>query len=208
MKTKKMTIYLIADPTRVKTYAPWIGLLSWCALTELMRCESNNPVCFLLDEVTNFKIEGLPSLLTLAREFKILIWVIIQELEQWAHVYGREALDTLLSQTEAKLILDGGSQKSCQLISDMLGEKTIKTTSHSLGRTIFDPISKSVQEGPRRLLTADEVRRFNDGIFFYKSLQPIHYKKVGYHEISPWRRWVGVNPLYGKKYKGRVRLRV
>ncbi len=71
LKKKKMTIYLLADPTRMSVYAPWLGLLSWCALTELIRFQNGKFVCFLCDEITNFKIEGLPSLLTLAREFKI-----------------------------------------------------------------------------------------------------------------------------------------
>lgn len=208
MRDKKLTIYLITDPTRVSTYAPWLALNSWCAFTELIRYPGKNPVCFLLDEITNIKIEGLPALLTLAREFKIKIWLIIQELEQWAHVYGREALDTALSQTEAKLIMASRSQKTCQLVSDMLGERSVKTKSHSIGRNMWDKVSVSLQENSRRIMTPDEVRRTEKSILFYRNMRPIELDKIGYHEISPWRRWVGINPLYGKKYKGRVRLRI
>lgn len=206
LKKKKMTVYLLADPTRMSVYSPWLGLLSWCALTELIRFQNNRSVCFLCDEITNFKIEGLPSLLTLAREFKIKLWLIIQELEQWAHVYGRESLETLLSQTEVKIIMGSRSYKTCQLVSDMLGEATIKTLNHNIGASIYDDPSTSLQEMPRRLMTPDEVRRTPDTILFYREQRPIRLNKIGYHEIKPWAKWVGINPLFNKSFKGKIKI--
>ncbi len=206
LKKKKMTVYLLADPTRMSVYAPWLGLLSWCALTELIRFQNGKSVYFLCDEITNFKVEGLPSLLTLAREFKIKLWLIVQELEQWAHVYGRESLETLLSQTEVKIIMGARSYKTCQLVSDMLGESTIKAFNHNLGRSMFDAPARSIQDAPRRLMTADEVRRTDDTILFVRNHRPIRLSKIGYHEVKPWAKWVGVNPLFNKPFKGKTRL--
>lgn len=208
LKKKKITIYLVADPTRIKVYAPWLGLLSWCALTELMRTQGGNRVCMLCDEVTNFRIENLPALLTLAREFKIILWLVVQELEQWAQAYGRESLETLLSQTEAKIIMGARSHKTCQLVSDMLGEESIKTLNYNLGRHFFDDVTRTLSEGGRKLMTADEVRRTKKTILFYRNQRPILLNQVGYHEIHPWRNWVGINPLFGKKFKGKVKLSV
>lgn len=208
LKKELLTIYLIADPTRMTYYAPWLGLLSWCALTELIRYQNGKSVCFLCDEITNFKIEGLPSLLTLAREFKIKIWLIVQELEQWAHVYGRESLETLLSQTEVKIIMGTRSYKTSQLISNMLGEATIKAKNYNLGKSLFDEASSSLQEMPRRLLTADEVRRTEKTIVFVRDQRPILADPAGYHEVKPWTKWVGLNPLYGKPFRSKTRLRL
>ena len=205
MKAQKLTIYLLADPTRMKVYAPWLGVLSWCALTELIRAKGTNPACFLCDEVTNFKIEGLPAMLTLVREFKIIIWLIVQELEQWAHVYGREALETLLSQTEVKIFMNARSHRTCRLISDMLGEKSIKTSSYSFGGYFLDPISQSVQESPRKLMTPDEVRRCEDVIVFVRGLRPIRLTQIGYHEITPWKNKLAINPLFGKVFKAKTK---
>lgn len=179
-----MTVYLLADPTRMAVYAPWLGLLSWCALTELIRFQNGKSVCFLCDEITNIKINDLPSLLTLAREFKIKLWLIVQELEQWAHVYGRESLETLLSQTEVKIIMGVRSYKTCQLISDMLGESTIKALNHNLGRSLFDAPTRSIQDAPRRLMTADEVRRTSDTILFMGNHRPIHLSKSAITRLS------------------------
>lgn len=206
LKKKKMTVYLLADPTRMSVYAPWLGLLSWCALTELIRFQNGKSVCFLCDEITNLKINDLPSLLTLAREFKIKLWLIVQELEQWAHVYGRESLETLLSQTEVKIIMGVRSYKTCQLISDMLGESTIKALNHNLGRSLFDAPTRSIQDAPRRLMAADEVRRTSDTILFMGNHRPIRLSKIGYHEVKPWVKWVSINPLFNKPFKGKIRL--
>lgn len=208
MRDQKMTIYLIADPTRMQSYAPWLGLLSWCAITELIRYQNNVSVTLMLDEVTNFKIHGLPSYLTSLREFKVKLWLVVQELEQWAFVYGRESLDTLLSQTEVKLVYGSQSFKTCQLISNMLGQTTIKGMSYNLGKSIFDDPATSVQDTARPLMTADEVRRAWHSILFVGNMRPIWLEQVGYNEINPWRKWVGINPLFAKPYKGKVKLRL
>ncbi len=208
MRKKKITIYLMADPTRQKVFAPWIALLSFCAITELIRQPKGQRVCFMCDEATNFKIDGLPQLLTLAREFRIIVWIIIQELEQWAYVYGREGADTLLSQSEVKLILGAGSYKAAKLISDMLGETSQVNMNHSLGISFFDPVTRSTSEGGRALRTADEVRRMDEAILFVGKLRPIRLKAIGYNQISPWKSRLGINPLFGKPYKGITKLRL
>ncbi|MEM6974057.1 MAG: hypothetical protein AAF577_14750 [Pseudomonadota bacterium] len=46
-------------------------------------------------------------------------------------------------------------------------------------------------------------------ILFIQNLPPARALKVGYHEISPWRRLVANNPLHGgKRHLGKVKLRL
>lgn len=208
LKDHPATVYLVADPTKMKVFAPWMGLMGWAAITELTRCQNTKPVFFLLDEATNFRIENLSNSLTSLREFGIRVWFIIQELEQYAYVYGRESLETLLSQTEVKQIFGASGAKTCELISRMLGEETIKSLNVNLGRTRYDPIVQSVSEQARRLLTPDEVRQFTDTILFIRNLPPIHAIKTGYHEVKPWSDWVAANPLFGSKLHGKTRVRL
>lgn len=141
LKAHPATVYLIADPTKMKVFAPWLGLLGWAAITELTRCQNTKPVLFLLDKATNFRIKNLSNSLTGLREFGIRVWFVIQELEEYARVYGREALETLLSQTEVKQIFGASGAKTCELISRMLGEQTVKSVNFNLGRTLNDPIT-------------------------------------------------------------------
>lgn len=207
-KAPGKTVYIIADPTRTEDFAPWIGLISWCALTELIRAGRKNRVIFLCDEASNFRINNLPSFLTLTREYHIVIWIILQELEEWARVYGDKALATLLSQTEVKLFTRSTDQRTCELISSMLGEKSVMAKSYNLGASFFDPINRSLAETGRKIMTADEVRHTENLILFKSGMRPVMLDKAGYHEIHPWRNQAGINPLFGKKFKGKRKLRV
>ncbi len=209
LKTGMLTVYLICDPTQQDTFASWIGLVSQAAITELVRSESRKPVLLLLDEATNFKIESLPKLLTSVREFGIRILVVLQELEQWAHVYGRESLDTLLSQTELKIIHGTRSQKTRELISKMLGTASLREESYNTGLNKFSRMTRSVSEIGKPLLTPEQVGEFEKSIVFYRDKTPMQIEKVGYHEVAPWRSQAQANPYFGKKkYKGRVKLRL
>ena len=207
-RKKKATFYIVPDPTRPDEFAQFIGLLMWCAMTELTRHHEGEPVYLLCDEATNFRIDGLPDQLTRAREYGIRMWLVVQELEQWAAVYGREALETLLSQTQVKIIFGTQSQNTAELVSRMLGNKPIAAVNYNLGSSIFDPMTSSYSETSRPLLTPDEVRRSEKVIIFNRKMNPIEGEALGYHEVLPWRSWVKANPLYGSKYVGKVRLRL
>ncbi|MGF1463693.1 MAG: type IV secretory system conjugative DNA transfer family protein [Maricaulaceae bacterium] len=209
LRKTKATVYIVCDPTQMDAFAIWLGLVMEAAKTELIRNTDGGDVTLMVDEATNFKFGSLPALLTSAREFKLRIWVVVQELEMWAHVYGREALDTLLSQTELKIIHGSRSHKTCELVSNMLGEYSSMATSYNTGRSVLDPVQRSTSEVGRKRLTADEVARFDKAVVFYKNNPPMPLDVVGYHEVAPWRNQADPNPLFGKKkYKGKVRLRV
>ncbi len=206
LKENSASVYLVADPTKGKVFAPWLGLMGWAAITELTRCQNTNPVLFLLDEATNFKIEGLSENLTGLREFGIRVWFVIQELEEYARVYGRESLETLMSQTEVKQFFGVQNQKTAELVSRMLGDHTVKSANYNLGTYMNDPVTQSVNDQMRRLLTPDEVRRFGDTILFIRNLPPVHALKTGYHQVKPWSSWVAANPLFGSKLKGQTKI--
>lgn len=161
-----------------------------------------------MDEATNFKIEGLPNALTALREYGIRCFFIFQELEEFAKTYGRPALETLLSQTECKIFFRVQSYKTSEMVSQLCGEQTVKVSNFSLGHDHQDKIQKSLSESSRRLITPDEVRRLQDSesIIFIRNLKPIKAQKVSYAEVSPWKNWVEINPLFGKRLKGKTRV--
>ncbi len=202
------TIYVIGDPTRMAVYAPWMGLTMWCALTELVRCRSHKPVMLLLDEATNFKIEGLPEQLTRLRGFGVRVHIIIQELEDWARVYGREALEILLSQTEIQQFFGSKSQTTLELLSKRLGETTVKTENYSLRQNLAAPVSKSLGETSRPLLKTNEIERHGDTLLFVRRKPPASVERVSCSEVEPWSEQVDVNPLHGTKLKGKTKLRL
>lgn len=206
LKKKKATVYLIADPTRMRVFAPWLGLLGWCALTELTRCRSKKQVLFLFDEAANFKVEGLVAKLTELRGYGCRVWFALQSLDAFAKVYGKDDLQTLLEQCECQVFFGIQSYKTAELISKTLGNTTVKADNFSLGHALIDPVLFSVGEHARPLLTPDEVRGFHDAVILIRGQPPIRALKVGYHEVRPWNNWADIDPMYGKKFKGKARV--
>ncbi|MCB1838850.1 MAG: type IV secretory system conjugative DNA transfer family protein [Alphaproteobacteria bacterium] len=206
LKKKKATVFLIADPTRMSVYAPWLGLLGWCALTELTRCQSRKQVLFLFDEAANFKIQGLTAKLTELRGYGCRVWFALQSLDAFAKTYGKDDLETLLEQCECQQLFAIQSHKTALLVSKTLGDTTVKGDNYNLGNIVHDPVNLSVGEHARPLLTPDEVRQFPDSIILVRGQPPIHALKVGYHEVSPWKKWADIDPMYGKKFKSKTKL--
>ena len=206
LKKKKATVFLIADPTRMSVYAPWLGLLGWCALTELTRCQSRKQVLFLFDEAANFKIQGLTAKLTELRGYGCRVWFALQSLDAFAKTYSKDDLEILLEQCECQQLFAIQSHKTALLVSKTLGDTTVKGDNYNLGHIIHDPVNLSVGEHARPLLTPDEVRQFPDSIILMRGHPPIHALKAGYHEVSPWKKWADVDPMYGKKFKSKTKL--
>jgi type IV secretion system protein VirD4 len=209
LKADPATVFIIGDPTRSQVYAPWMGLVIWCAATELVRCRSKTVVTCLLDEAANYKIDGLPAFLTQHRGFGVRYHIILQELEDWKRLYGPEALETLLSQTEIQQFFSSRSPGTLEMLSRRAGQSTVKTDGYSFQRGQAHP-GCSVGETGRALITSDEISRLADCLVFAHGKAPALAQRVGYHEISPWNRpgVVGINPLHGKRLKGRTRLRL
>ena len=211
LKRTKMTIYLICDPSRMDVFAPWLGLLIWAALKELVREDNAIPVHLSLDEFTNVRLSGLPEALTGLGGLGIRVFMVVQELEEIARVYGREALKTILSQTDVKQFFGVASGETAQMVSRSLGEEEWVSESFGMGDGAGDTPSLSLARQRRPLLTPDEVRRLPDDeqIIFIKNLRAARALKVGYHEIEPFRRQVRPNPLHGgKPFLGKVKMRI
>lgn len=211
LKRENTTLFLVCDYSRMDVFAPWLGLLIWAALKELVRSDDATPVQFLLDEFTNYRLSGLPNALTALGGYGVRCWMVVQELEEIARVYGREALSTILSQTDVKQFFGVSSFETARLVSQMLGEEEIVSESFGMGGTPGAMPSLSIGRAKKPLLTPDQIRRLPDDeqILFIKNLPPARALKAGYHEVAPWRMIVANNPLHhGKRFSGRLKMRL
>lgn len=207
LKREKATVFVMSDATRHDVYMPWLGLINWCAITEMMRCEAGDQVTLLLDECTNYRVNDLPGHLTRLRGYGVRTHIIIQELEDFARVYGREGLEILLSQTEIQQFFGSRSQTTLELLSRRLGESTVKTSNYALGGCVSDGVKRSLGEDGRRLFTEDEIRTESGAILFAHANPPALTEPVSYASVWPWRRQVAGNPYHqGRKLKGRIRV--
>jgi type IV secretion system protein VirD4 len=204
------TLFIVADASRMEAYKAFVGLVQWCCMTAVKRHENKErPVYYILDEATNYKVNGLENLLTWGRSYGLRLHLIFQDLAAFERVYGKTALDTLLSETEIKQFLPGQrSPKTLELISkQMLGEQSMMAigTSHSGEQP---GLSENLSEAGRPLATPDEIRRLKAGILFVRQYHPILFEPVSYGEIEPWRSQVGINPFHGKPFKKKVKIRL
>jgi type IV secretion system protein VirD4 len=207
---KPTTLFIVADASRMEAFKSFIGLMQFCCTTAVKRhSNKERPVYFILDEATNYKVNGLENLLTWGRSYGLRLHLIFQDFAAFERAYGKTALDTLLSETEIKQFLPGQrSPKTLELISkQMLGDQTVMATGTS--RTIDQfGLNENLSEAARPLATPDEIRRMQQGILFVRQHRPILFEPVSYAEIEPWRSQVGINPFHGKPFRKKIKLRL
>ena len=105
---KIVTVFILADASRLEAQKQALGLTQSCLFTELKRHPNHSvPVYIIADEATNFKIRNIDDLFTWCRGFGIRIAVIFQSISAFRKSYGPEAVATLLNETEIKLFLKG-----------------------------------------------------------------------------------------------------
>ncbi len=118
-----------------------------------------------------------------------------------ARIYGPEATETVLSQCDVVSFFRVGSNKTAQLVSQLLGNCEDTRENFALGTYLEDMPSLSIGNNAHPLLSPDEIRRMPDDeqIIFIKNLDPIRALKVGYQEVAPWRKRVKASPIHGGK---------
>ncbi|MEW7987668.1 MAG: type IV secretory system conjugative DNA transfer family protein [Candidatus Thiodiazotropha sp.] len=200
-------LFIVADASRPEVYKNYIGLIQWCAMTAIKRHpHKSRPVYFIMDEATNYKIHGLESLLTWGRSYGLRLHLIFQDLSAFERVYGKTALETLLSETEIKQFLPGQrSPKTLEMISKMLGDQSVMAASLSQRD---GGVHEQMSETARPLMTPDEIRRSPNGLLLVRRAPPALIEPVSYAEIHPWRKQAGINPFHGKPFLRKVRLKL
>ena len=204
---KPTNLFIVADASRMDSYKAYIGLIQWCAMTAIKRHpDKARPVYFIMDEATNYKIHALESLLTWGRSYGLRLHLIFQDLSAFERVYGKQVLETLLSETEIKQFLPGQrSPKTLALMEKLLGEQSVMAASFSAKH---EGMSEQTSESGRALMTADEIRRSPHGLLLVRRLPPIRIDPVSYAEVSPWRKQADINPFHGKPFLKKVRLKL
>ena len=200
LKTGRVSVYLVIPPDRVATHGAWLGLLTRQAIAAVARQPGNTPVLFMLDEFANMgKLAGLSESLTLLPGLGVRVWIIIQSLDQLRTVYGREATSTILSQAEVQQFFAVQDHGLAKMLSEALGQRTVKTLSVNLGRKEDDDPGESRAEAARPLMSPDEIRLMPTGqqILLIQSHPPIRAQCVPFWTVAPWSDWATSNPVEG-----------
>ncbi len=205
-------VFLVADPSRMDAQAPVLGLIQWCMLQEWKRSPNRNrPVYLIANEGTNFKINGADTLMTWGREFGIHVHWIIQSLSAFRRVYGKEALNILLSETEIKQFLAGQREpETLKMIEELVGKQSLIVQGNrgnkGKGASTLDGFD--LKEEGRALMDRDEVRRSGKAILIVRQNKPALVDMPPIAAIAPFRKQIDINPFFGKPYLLPVVLRI
>jgi type IV secretion system protein VirD4 len=125
--------------------------------------------------------------------------MIVQSLDQLRTVYGREATNTILSQAEVQQYFAVQDLGLAKMLSDALGQRTVKTTSINLGRDADDDPGESRNEAGRPLMSPDEIRLMpvEQQILLIQSKPPIRAARIPFWSVVPWCDWAAANPVEG-----------
>jgi len=207
------TVFIGGDSSRPDAYRKIIEITMNNMFKELMRSEnSRNDVYVFANEITNFRILNLEKYLTYLRSYGVKLFLYIQSLAAFRQSYGKDALQTLLSETEIKYVLAGQRDpETLKMISDQLGqEKVIKRTNSGNrrdaadGHVGLDGFSYTEEKTP--VMSEDKLRRSNKGILFLGQNRPALIDTPSIASIWPFRHWQGISPFYDKPYRERIKL--
>jgi type IV secretion system protein VirD4 len=82
------------------------------------------PVLFVLDEMPKMgKLQAIIEGPDIGRGQQVSYMIIGQDLEQIAAGYSREAMETLMSTTAAKIVLRQNNKKTAEIFSSLVGDK-------------------------------------------------------------------------------------
>jgi type IV secretion system protein VirD4 len=90
LKRRKMTIFIIIPPELLHTHGKFLRLLALSALGELIRepTKPEKPVLFMLDEFAQLGPMALiENAASIVRDYKIRLWIILQNLPQLKNLY-------------------------------------------------------------------------------------------------------------------------
>lgn len=199
LKREKVTAYITVDFANKDVLGKWAGLMLWLATDQLVRANNNTPVIIYHDECCNSPLYNLPTVLTLLRSYGVKYVAATQDLDDFVRVYGKHALETILSETDIKQFLGGiRSQTTLDYLSKYLGEYTVHSASYA-----FDDggVKESTSRSGRALQTSDEIRRLRKDaqIVIYGNFKPILARKVQVFAAEPWRNEIAPNTMYSTK---------
>lgn len=200
LKAGRVSVYLVMPPKRIETHGAWLGLLTRRAIGDVAETQGGNRVLFMLDEFANMgKLSGLSESLTLLPGLGVRVWMIVQSLDHLRTVYGKEATNTILSQTEVQQFFAVQDHNLTKMLSEALGQRTVKTTSINLGRDVEDDPGESRNEAGRPLMSPDEIRLMpeSEQLLLIQALPPMRTRRVPYWLVAPWCDWAAPNPVEG-----------
>jgi type IV secretion system protein VirD4 len=193
---RRVSLYLTIPPSDIYRTRPLLRLLLQqivSRLTETMEFgepgtgpHHRNPLLLMLDEFPTLgRMDVLQTALAYLPGYGIRAYLIVQDLTQLAHAYGR--YEAIISNCHVRVAFAANKVETAKLISDMVGTMTVHKETRTYTGSRLNPVLMHVmaseQETSRPLLTPDEVMRLSDdsALVFVAGRPAIYAQKIRYY---------------------------
>jgi type IV secretion system protein VirD4 len=191
-----VSLYLTIPPADIHRTRPLLRLLLHqivSRLTETMDFAGGrtvvgyrHPLLLMLDELPTLgRMDVLQTALAYLPGYGIQAYLIVQDLTQLAHAYGR--YESIISNCHVRVAYAANKVETAKLISDMAGTMTVHKQTRTYTGNRLNPVLMHVmaseQETSRPLLTPDEVMRLPEdaALIFVAGQPPIYGRKIRYY---------------------------
>ncbi len=168
---KPVTLYLVIKPIDIERLSPLIRVffesLSKYLLSTNWDKSREHMITFLLDEFPRLgAMEDIIKMPALSRGQGVNSILIAQDAGQIERVYKKSGREEIMSTTAYKVIPSQNSFESARLISDSIGDMTIKSNSSSHSNAEFLKANISKREQAKKLLSPQKIMSLKFGKCF------------------------------------------
>ena len=192
-KKKKTTVYVGLTPDNIQRLQKLMQVFYQQATEFLSRKipnvkEEPYGVMFLMDEFPTLgKMEQFKTGIAYFRGYRVRLFLIIQDTQQLKGTYEDAGMNSFLSNSTYRITFAANNYETANLISQLIGNKTVEQTSYNRPSFFDLNISTRTQNTSnvqRALLLPQEVIQLprDDQIVLIESMPPIKSKKIKYYE--------------------------
>lgn len=200
LRDERTALFVCVPEHEIQHYAPLLTLLYTQIFSYCMGQASGEPhlpIYFLLEEAGNIgRIPNFATLMTTLRKRQCSVSIVLQDVEQLTHTYGREAARTILNGgCASRLYLPGLSPEESLGVEQSLGETTIHVKEPVPHEPYETPDRMRERKTGRSLMTADEVRTMddNEGLYLYGNKRPVKLHTTPFYQNARLRHRADVS---------------
>ena len=191
-----VSLYLTIPPADIHRTRPLLRLLLQQIVGRLTESTDGQPdqaagerrrLLLMLDEFPSLgRMDVLQTALAYLPGYGITAYLIVQDLAQLSHAYGRD--ESIISNCHVRVAYAPNRVGTARLISEMAGTMTVHKAARTYTGNRLNPMLMHVmageQETGRPLLTPDEAMRLpNDAaLIFVAGHPPIYGQKIRYYQ--------------------------
>lgn len=196
-----VSLYLVLQPNDIIKLRPLTRLFVNTMLAKTVRdmkfdqpVEKKQRLLLMLDEFPQLKkMEAIENNLVICAGFGVKICIVAQSTTQLNAIYTKDNI--ILDNSHVQIYYTPTKYEAAKALSDLLGERTIKSVSHSSNGSLTGG-SSSTSQIARQLLKPDEVMRMskNKELIFIPGSKPILAKKIRWYNEEFFKKRCKINP--------------